>query len=175
MQADPQHLEPISHTLGPATIALRMILATVLGGIVGVERGLADKPADTRTMALISAGACGFILLGVQLAAEVQPGTGHQLDPSRVLSYLISGVGFLGAGAILHSKKSVSGLTTAAAIWASAALGAAIGLGSYVIAGALFIVLFAALWIPTIRHLPVITNGYEPGGHTRGRGGHNDA
>jgi putative Mg2+ transporter-C (MgtC) family protein len=157
MQADPTQLDALAHTLGPGTIALRMVLATGLGPIVGIERGLADKPADTRTMALVSAGACGFILLGVQLAAEVQPGTGHQLDPARVLSYLISGVGFLGAGAILHSKKTVSGLTTAAAIWASAALGAACGLGSYLVAGSLFIV----LWVPTIRYLPEINDADE--------------
>lgn len=149
----------ISHTeLVPHEVAVRLGLAVVFGAVIGLERKFADKPADARTMALIAAGAAGFTLLGVQFAAGVEPGQGMTLDPSRIVSYIISGVGFLGAGAILHSKKVVMGLTTAASIWVSAAIGAACGLGQYTIAAGLLIVAIAALWVPWLRRFPY-TNG----------------
>lgn len=148
--------------LSPLAIGVRLGLAVVFGAVIGLERKIADKPADARTMALIAAGAAGFTLLGVQLAAEVGPGTGMTLDPSRIVSYIISGVGFLGAGAILHSKKVVIGLTTAASIWASAAIGAACGLGQHTIALALLLVAIVALWVPWLRRLPhALENGHD--------------
>ncbi len=141
-----------STPLGNAEIALRIIVAVVFGVIIGWERDKADKPADARTMALIAAGAAGFTLLGVQLTASLPEGAAHiNLDPTRVISYIISGVGFLGAGAILHSKRTVSGLTTAASIWTSAAIGAAAGIGAFNIATGIFVVAFVVLWGPRIR------------------------
>ena len=137
-------------TIGTGAIALRIGMAAILGMIVGFERKYAEKPAGARTMALIAAGAASFTLMGQVLAEQVTPNAGMQLDPTRIVSYIISGVGFLGAGAILHSKRGISGLTTASAIWASAGIGAASGLGLYRIAGALFIVVFCALWLPWI-------------------------
>jgi len=148
-------------TISTAAIALRIGLAAILGMIVGLERKYAEKPAGARTMALIAAGAASFTLMGQVLAEQVTPNSGIQLDPTRIVSYIISGVGFLGAGAILHSKRGISGLTTASAIWASAGIGSACGLGLYRIAGALFIVVFCALWLPWIGYW---ANGgdYEP-------------
>ncbi|GJM18716.1 MAG: hypothetical protein DHS20C14_09290 [Phycisphaeraceae bacterium] len=140
-------------------VIMRLGLAVLYGGIVGWERKIADKPADVRTMVLISAGAAAFTLMGVQIGAAVEPNTGMQADPTRVLAYIISGVGFLGAGAILHSKKSIKGMTTAAAIWAAAAIGAACGLGLYAIATGLFIVVFAMLWVPWTARLLGFENG----------------
>lgn len=134
--------------IGIGAIALRIGLAAVLGMVVGFERKFAEKPAGARTMAMIAAGAAGFALMGQVLAEQVTPASGVQLDPTRIVSYIISGVGFLGAGAILHSKRGISGLTTASAIWASAGIGAASGLGLYRIAVALFIVVCCALWVP---------------------------
>jgi len=142
-----------STQLGDAEIALRFIVAVVFGIIIGWERDKADKPADARTMALIAAGAAGFTLLGVQLAASLPEGPAHMnLDPTRIISYIISGVGFLGAGAILHSKRTISGLTTAASIWMAAAIGAASGVGAFNIATGMFVVAFVVLWGPRIRH-----------------------
>lgn len=134
-------------------VALRIGLAAVLGVIVGTERKISSKPVDGRTMALISAGAAGFTLMGVEIASQGRLGANLQIDPTRVLAYIISGIGFLGAGAILHSKRGITGLTTAASIWTSAGIGAACGLGFYIIAGALFIVVCAALWLPWIGQL----------------------
>jgi putative Mg2+ transporter-C (MgtC) family protein len=141
-----------STPLGDAEIALRIIVAVVFGMVIGWERDKADKPADARTMALIAAGAAGFTLLGVQLTASLPEGAAHMnLDPTRVISYIISGVGFLGAGAILHSKRTVTGLTTAASIWTAAAIGAACGIGAFNIATGMFVVAFVVLWGPRIR------------------------
>ena len=141
-------IEHLTETVGQLDIVLRIGLATLFGAIVGWERSLAEKPAGARTVALIAAGAAAFALMGVQIGVHTDPSLGHRLDPTRVLSYIISGVGFLGAGAILHSKKSITGLTTASAIWVAAGIGAACGLGLYTIASTLFVVVFCALWVP---------------------------
>lgn len=143
-------------------VVLRIGLAAVLGVVVGTERKISSKPVDGRTMAMISAGAAGFTLMGVELASQVQAHAGLQLDPTRVLAYIVSGIGFLGAGAILHSKRGISGLTTAASIWSSAGIGAACGLGLYLIAFTLFGVVVCALWVPwlgTFRNGEIVEEG----------------
>ncbi|MCA9271418.1 MAG: MgtC/SapB family protein [Phycisphaerales bacterium] len=129
-------------------VVLRIGLAAVFGMVVGYERKLSEKPVDGRTMALIAAGAAGFTLMGVEIASQASLGHNVQVDPTRVLAYIISGIGFLGAGAILHSKRGITGLTTASSIWTSAGVGAACGLGLFLIAFTLFGVVFAMLWIP---------------------------
>lgn len=154
-------LDPaLTQPLTTSTIALRLGLAVGFGVVIGLERKIADKPADVRTMALISAGAAAFTLMGVEIAAHAVGVPGMQTDPTRVLAYIISGVGFLGAGTILHSKKTIKGLTTAAAIWAAAAVGAACGLGHYTIATALFLIIFVMLWVPWTMRL-VGLNGHD--------------
>ena len=131
----------------------RLCIASVLGGLLGWERGRADKPVGIRTMLLISAGAAAFAMLGVQIILESNRPDIIRVDPTRVLSYIISGVGFLGAGAILHSKRTVTGITTAASIWVSAAVGAACGIGQFTIGFLLFAIAFIALWGPYVRDL----------------------
>lgn len=137
------------------TIMIRLLLAAVMGGLMGWERGRAEKPVGIRTMLLISVGAAAFALLGQQMIgthADLPAGM-VRTDPTRVLAYIISGVGFLGAGAILHSKRSIKGLTTAASIWVSAAIGAACGLGQYTIGLFLFAIAYVALWSPWVKAL----------------------
>ncbi len=156
LQSDPDSaVEAVSNL----DVVLRIGLAAILGMVVGYERKIADKPLGSRTMALIAAGAAGFALMGVEIASQVEFRQGLQLDPTRVLSYIITGVGFLGAGAILQTKRGITGMTTAASIWASAGVGAACGLGLYVIAFALFGVVFAMLWLPWLGQLKNETNG----------------
>lgn len=150
-------------------VALRLGLAGLMGAIIGVERSIADKPADARTMILIAVGAAAFALLGQDLMMHAPINETIRTDSTRVLSYIITGVGFLGAGAILHSKKSVRGLTTAAAIWAVAALGAACGVGSYEIALVLFAFVAATMWGPWLLHLKRDDNGN--GANARDGGG----
>lgn len=137
------------------SVWFRLGLAAVFGIVIGWERRISEKPADVRTMALVSASAAAFTLLGVQLGAQFEPGQGFNLDPTRIISYIISGVGFLGAGAILHSKRTVRGLTTAASIWAAAAIGAACGLGAFVIAGTLFVITIIMLWGPWLTRVSI--------------------
>lgn len=134
--------------LSEQDVVLRLLLAAAMGVVVGFERGKSEKPAGPRTMVLIATGAAAFTMLGSDLLAQMAGESGVQVDPTRVLSYLISGIGFLGAGAILHSKTTVTGLTTAATIWATAAYGAACGLGSYMIALTLFGFVVATLGLP---------------------------
>lgn len=140
-------------------IFVRLGLAAAMGAMIGLERSLADKPADSRTMILIAVGAAAFAITGQDLMIVNDAGASIRTDPTRVLAYIISGVGFLGAGAILHSKKSIRGLTTAAAIWAVAAVGAACGVGSLDIAGILFAFVVLTMWTPWLYHA---VRGDEP-------------
>ena len=106
-------------------LLLQLVLATVLGGIVGLERELKGKPAGLRTNILICIGATFFTVLSLHLA---QSGG----DPGRIAAQILPGVGFIGAGTILHTRGSVSGLTSAATIWVVAAIGMALGSRAYV-------------------------------------------
>jgi putative Mg2+ transporter-C (MgtC) family protein len=138
--------------IASAELAFRLCAAAVLGALIGAERSRAEKPADTRTMMLISVGAAAFALIGERVIAGSAGGSevGLVSDPTRVLAYIISGVGFLGAGAILHSKRTVKGLTTASSIWCTAAVGAACGLGELLIAGIVSAIVLVTLWGPWV-------------------------
>ena len=109
-------------------IPIRLLLAAVLGGLIGIEREIRDKPAGLRTNILICVGSALFMSLSAQIA--------HLLggDPTRIAAQIISGIGFLGAGAVLHSHGFVLGLTTAATIWVVAGVGMALGSGMYLVA-----------------------------------------
>jgi putative Mg2+ transporter-C (MgtC) family protein len=110
------------------SIALKLVLAAILGGIIGIEREIRDKPAGLRTNILICVGSTLFMSLSARIA-EMLGG-----DPTRIAAQIISGIGFLGAGAVLHSHGFVMGLTTAATIWVVAGVGMALGSGMYVVA-----------------------------------------
>lgn len=112
-------------------LALRLFVATVIGGLIGLNRDLHGKPAGVRTHALVALGSALIVLVAGQLAGAEG---WHAADAqSRVIQGLITGIGFLGAGVILHSinDKKVHGLTTAAAIWVAALFGAACGAGIF--------------------------------------------
>ena len=111
----------------------KLLLATLLGGAIGIEREMSGKPAGLRTNILICIGAALFTQLSVDVAKMGFSADGRPFgDPGRIAAQIIVGVGFLGAGAILHGGGAVVGLTTAATIWAVAAIGMAIGAGAYV-------------------------------------------
>ena len=113
----------------------RLILAAVLGGAIGAERELNDQPAGLRTHMLLTTGACLFTLVSAY-------GFGRGTDPSRIAAQIVTGIGFLGGGAIVRDGLTVKGVTTAASIWATASVGVAIGAGSYVlgVGGAVLVV-----------------------------------
>jgi putative Mg2+ transporter-C (MgtC) family protein len=110
-------------------LGMRLVLAMLLGAVIGYERESAGKEAGLRTHILVAAGAALLVL--VSLGAEMHVG-----DVSRVIQGIVTGLGFLGAGAILKmdGARTVQGLTTAAGIWLTAALGVAAGLGQYALA-----------------------------------------
>jgi putative Mg2+ transporter-C (MgtC) family protein len=108
-------------------LVLRLLLAAVLGASIGLEREYRQKPAGLRTNILIAVGSALFTLISAQL-------TYHGGTPDRVAAQIVTGVGFLGGGAILRSRNSVHGMTTAATIWVNAAIGMAAGAGEPVMA-----------------------------------------
>ena len=112
---------------------LRLGLVAVLAGAIGVERELRDQEAGLRTHMLVGVGAALFVFAGNFAWDELTFGNdvGIVLDPSRVVAYVVTGVGFLGAGAILKNGGSVRGLTTAASLWVVAAIGVVVGSGEY--------------------------------------------
>ena len=126
----------------------RLALAVLLGGAIGLEREWAGKAAGLRTNILICLGAALFTEVSISTAAAANAlngaqGTAFRADPARIAAQIVSGIGFLGAGSIIESRGSVTGLTTAATIWVVAAVGMAAGSGAYVLAiGAAALVLF---------------------------------
>lgn len=107
-------------------------VATMLGAVIGVERELAGQPAGLRTHALVALGSALFTIVG--LAFALPNGATLSTDTARVAAALVAGIGFLGAGAVVRSERGVAGLTTAATLWATAAVGFAAGVGFYLLA-----------------------------------------
>jgi putative Mg2+ transporter-C (MgtC) family protein len=151
MEAIPSHLV---HELR-VELLLELALAVVLGGLIGFEREWKNKPAGLRTNILI----CMSAVLFTEISYRVGLAGG---DPGRIASQILAGVGFLGAGTILHHKGSVSGLTSAATIWMVTAIGVTLGWGAYVdaiAATALVLVVLAGMqraenWINAHRPAP---------------------
>jgi putative Mg2+ transporter-C (MgtC) family protein len=109
---------------------LRLVVAIVAGSVIGFERELHDKPAGLRTNILICFGAALFTIMSIAMVGE------QYSDRARIAAGVVTGVGFLGAGTIVHFKGNVLGLTTAATIWAVASVGMAFGAGEYLIGAA---------------------------------------
>jgi putative Mg2+ transporter-C (MgtC) family protein len=108
----------------------QITLAAVLGGIIGIEREWRGRPAGFRTNILIALGSCLFTILSI----EGFPVKGNAQDTARIAAQVVSGVGFLGAGALLQTRNKTKGMTTAATIWLVAAIGMAVGTGAYFLA-----------------------------------------
>jgi putative Mg2+ transporter-C (MgtC) family protein len=117
----------------------RLLLACLLGGLVGLEREANHKSAGVRTNLLICLGAALFTLMSMVLAGETNP------DKSRVASNIVQGIGFLGAGLILRNRGRVSGLTSAASVWVVASVGMACGAGLYAAAAVAAVIVIVAL------------------------------
>lgn len=123
---------------------LRLLLAAGLGAAIGIERELRKKPAGLRTNILIALGSALFTMLSLELTQGTD-------SPERIAAQVVTGIGFLGAGAIMQSGGTVHGLTTAATIWVNAAIGMAAGAGEFAIAlGATSITLIVLVVLPPI-------------------------
>jgi putative Mg2+ transporter-C (MgtC) family protein len=113
---------------------IRLLLASLLGGLIGLEREVHGRPAGFRTHLLVSLGACLFTIASIDFYRLYGnfSGTGPVgVDPARVAAQVVTGIGFLGAGAIIKERASIRGLTTAACLWVAAAVGLACGSGMY--------------------------------------------
>lgn len=122
---------------------IRLVTAAFLGGLIGLERELSHKPAGLRTNMLICSGSALFMIVSQLVAASgAQSG-----DPGRIAAQVVAGIGFLGAGVIVHSRGSVVGVTTGATIFVIAAIGLAVGGGYYVPAGAATLIVIASLLV----------------------------
>ena len=123
----------------------KLVLSMVLGAVIGYERKRKGQIAGVRTFSLIAMGATLAMILSIYVPQEylgLKNG-----DPGRIAAQVVSGLGFLGAGAIIQMKGSVRGLTTAAGIWMVAALGLTVGVGMYVIATVATILILFILWV----------------------------
>jgi putative Mg2+ transporter-C (MgtC) family protein len=125
---------------------LRLLLASLLGAAIGFQRERTGKPAGLRTHMLICIGAAIFTLVGAYAF-------GGTVDPSRIAAGVVSGIGFIGAGAIIFRTADgyIAGLTTAASIWVVAGIGVAVGSGLYLVSVAATIIVLIVLFIPRIK------------------------
>jgi len=139
-------------------ITIKLVLAIVLGGVIGFERERRGKPAGLRTHMLVSVASAVFVLSAQEMALRA----GEAVDSVRAMAGVAQGVGFLGAGVILQSHGEVRWLTTAAALWAAAAVGLGAGMGMY------FIVILASalVWV-ILRWLDIIEHRYVARGRDR--------
>ncbi|MGH9867843.1 MAG: MgtC/SapB family protein [Candidatus Polarisedimenticolia bacterium] len=122
---------------------LRLGLAVLMGGVIGLERQASDKPAGLRTHILICVGSTLMMILSIDVPRHYGV---TAADPGRIAQGVITGIGFLGAGTILHSRGGVTGLTTAATTWSVAGIGLALGSGFYMLAGITTVLILGVLW-----------------------------
>jgi putative Mg2+ transporter-C (MgtC) family protein len=147
----------------PETIAwfdffCRMVAATILPLLIGLERFLRRKPIDFRPFVIISVGACGLAIGAMELLAKTDDAQ-VQIDPSRVFEGVITGIGFLGAGAMFREGSFVQGAGSAAAIWSAGAIGLVCGFGELWLAGIMTAIILVLLIISG-----PITNQWDPSG-----------
>lgn len=120
-------------------MTIKLLLAVLLGAIIGYEREMKRRPAGLRTHMLVSLGSALFTILSL----NAFPGS----DPARVAAGILVGIGFIGAGTVLQTREKVIGLTTAASLWVTSAIGMAVGVGFYLAAIITALVVFVTLWI----------------------------
>ena len=138
----------LSVGLNPASVALRVVLAMLVGGLIGIERGKQGRAAGMRTHILVCLGAALTVMIGIYSREVLK----YDSDPMRIAAQVISGIGFLGVGTILvKGRFQITGLTTAACVWATATIGLAIGAGFYV--GALLVFAAAFLTVTLLHKL----------------------
>jgi putative Mg2+ transporter-C (MgtC) family protein len=139
-------------------LLVRVLVAAACGAVVGLEREWRDKPAGVRTYTLVAIGSAVFTVGAVRFCLERSgEAEQYQLDPTRVIQGIVGGIGFLGAGAILHSHGSVEGLTTAAGVWVIGAVGVACGLGYFdlaIVTALLALIILGLVGFLPSRHPP---------------------
>ncbi len=154
-------LAELLHLIGNSDIfILRLFVAAVLGSLIGMERQKRGRAAGLRTNILVCLGSTAIIVAFQKLALEMHVGaeSAIRMDPARAAAGVITGIGFLGAGTIVKSKDFVRGLTTAASIWVVSAVGVTVGLGEYVIAVTLTLLVVLSLY--ALHRLPISSDQF---------------
>ena len=131
--------------------AARLVLAALLGGLIGLEREYHGRAAGFRTHLLVSLGSCLMVLLSEAYALKYAAGTMNSLDPTRIAGQIVTGIGFIGAGTIMREGLSIRGLTTAACLWVAAGLGMAVAGGLYFLS--IFTTFVALVALGVLKHL----------------------
>jgi putative Mg2+ transporter-C (MgtC) family protein len=150
----------VTPPLSDIELGERLLLAALLGALLGFEREVRQKSAGLRTNILIAVGSALFTLMSYELA------DGSAADPSRIAAQIVTGIGFLGAGAIMRTDSGVQGLTTAATVWVNAAVGVAVGGGEYRLASiATGVTLIVLLLLHPVER--IIDNRYGKGARNR--------
>lgn len=128
-------------------LGLRLLVSLLLGGMIGLEREWSNHSAGFRTHILVCLGSTAIMLLSIYGFSEFAAEYNVRMDPARLAAQVISGIGFLGAGAILRNGSSVAGLTTAASIWTVAAIGLCVGAGFFEVAGMVTVLVWISLFL----------------------------
>lgn len=134
----------------PVEGLFRLLIAAIAGGLVGLEREVRGRQAGFRTNLLVCLGSALVMVVSVRFAHQPwphTPGVNINIDPARIAYGVMTGIGFLGAGAIMKEGGSIRGLTTAAALWCVASVGLAAGFGMYLLTAMASVLIVAALWI----------------------------
>ncbi len=147
-------------------IVLRLVLSVVLSGFVGLERQLHRRTAGLRTHILVSLGSC-LIMLTSLYVFDIYKNVAS-IDPARIAARVITGVGFLGAGAIINERGGIKGLTTAASLWISSGLGLAVGCGFYFAAAVATVLTLIVLFFLRYVEGVLIKAGQNKGGQDDG-------
>lgn len=130
------------------TIVLRLLAASILTMLIGLERERKDKPAGVKTHMLVGIGSAAFFLIFIEFAlGPLKDAEAISPDPTRIFQGIVAGIGFLGAGAIIQGGSGVKGLTTGAGIWVSGGIGLACGGGYYVIAAIVTLFVLVVLFV----------------------------
>jgi len=137
---DPWYIDPLH-------LSIRLLLALIVGGLIGIEREMSSSAAGLRTHILVCVGATLIMLISIYGFNAFVDETNVRIDPSRLAAQVVSGIGFLGAGTILITGNVIKGLTTAASLWVVAAIGLAIGAGFYYPAIFTCILVLISLWV----------------------------
>lgn len=139
-------------------IIIRLVISSVIGGLIGIEREVNNRPAGLRTHVLVTVGSALIMLISIDGFSDAVNRTG---DPARLAAQVVSGIGFLGAGTIMRTGNSINGLTTAASLWVSAGIGLAIGAGYYT--GAIVTATIVMITLMTLGSLEkkILTKNYR--------------
>lgn len=138
-------------------IFTRLMVAALLGAAIGLERAYRHKPAGVRTDVLVAVGTAAMTIVSVEIARVAAEAS--SIDISRIVSQILPGIGFIGAGTIIHAKGRVEGLTTAASIWLVAGVSMAVGLGMFGLGVMATMIGIMSLIILHLIHIPETENG----------------